>query len=139
MRQVLHGGWGGLGDKIDVERLAKKIHIQREIFLSRYVKSYSKKPGFWLLRNTNSTQDCIFLRGSECSVNDAKPLQCRTYPFWPELMDPEAWKAEQSDMCEGIDHEEAPQIDIEQAALQLQVSTEFLLGGTGSSEHPKSR
>lgn len=70
-------------------------------------------------------QDCIFLRGTECIVNDAKPLQCRTYPYWPELMDPEAWEAERSDVCEGIDHEEAPQIDIEQAALQLQASTEF--------------
>ncbi|BDA41529.1 hypothetical protein COCOBI_02-3100 [Coccomyxa sp. Obi] len=134
MRQVLHGesskqshlGAGEIWvDKTDVERLAKKIHVQREIFLSRYVKSYSRKPGYWLLRNTNGTQDCIFLRGTECIVNDAKPLQCRTYPYWPELMDPEAWKAERSDMCEGIDHEEAPEIDIEKAALQLQASTEF--------------
>lgn len=70
-------------------------------------------------------QDCIFLRGTECIVNDAKPLQCRTYPFWPELMDPEAWQAERLDMCEGLDHPEACELDVEQAALQLKASTEF--------------
>ena len=43
-------------DQEDVLRLAKKVNIQKEHFLSRYVKSYSRKPGYWLLRNANGTQ-----------------------------------------------------------------------------------
>ncbi len=29
---------------------------------------------------------CVFLVGSSCSVHAAKPVQCRTWPFWPELL-----------------------------------------------------
>lgn len=40
-------------------------------------------------------------------------------------MDPEAWQAERLDMCEGLDHPDAQELDVEQAALQLKASTEF--------------
>jgi hypothetical protein len=40
-------------------------------------------------------------------------------------MDPEAWQAERLDMCEGLDHPNAQELDVEQAALQLKASTEF--------------
>lgn len=29
---------------------------------------------------------CVFLKGTACSVHEAKPVQCRTWPFWPELL-----------------------------------------------------
>lgn len=29
---------------------------------------------------------CTFLREDGCSVHPAKPVQCRTWPFWPELL-----------------------------------------------------
>jgi Fe-S-cluster containining protein len=31
--------------------------------------------------------DCIFLGPEGCTVYDKRPEQCRTYPFWSELMD----------------------------------------------------
>ncbi|MFT6398517.1 MAG: Fe-S-cluster containining protein [Bradymonadia bacterium] len=38
----------------------------------------------------------------KCSVHEFKPLQCKTYPFWPEVLhSPRSWKAEQK-YCEGI-------------------------------------
>ena len=30
---------------------------------------------------------CIFLEGNKCSVHEAKPLQCRMYPFFPIQVD----------------------------------------------------
>jgi Fe-S-cluster containining protein len=44
-----------------------------------------------------STSRCIFLGedGKECSIYEARPIQCRTYPFWPRLLEnPESWEAE---------------------------------------------
>ncbi|HZL99026.1 MAG TPA: YkgJ family cysteine cluster protein, partial [Planctomycetota bacterium] len=29
---------------------------------------------------------CIFLEGSRCSIYAHRPLQCRTFPFWPEVL-----------------------------------------------------
>jgi hypothetical protein len=37
-----------------------------------------------------------------CSIHPAKPTQCRTFPFWPELVeDPRAWKRT-ARFCPGI-------------------------------------
>ena len=46
--------------------------------------------------------DCIFLSDTGCKVYDARPLQCRTYPFWKGIADsPESWKGEMKS-CPGI-------------------------------------
>jgi Fe-S-cluster containining protein len=47
---------------------------------------------------------CGFLdAGGRCRVYGARPTQCRTYPFWPELLRSKAaWRAEAA-RCEGID------------------------------------
>lgn len=45
---------------------------------------------------------CPFLVDGLCSVHDVKPLQCRTYPFWPEIVGrAKTWK-EEARYCEGI-------------------------------------
>jgi Fe-S-cluster containining protein len=46
--------------------------------------------------------DCIFWRDGGCTVYDARPLQCSTYPFWEDnLRDAESWnRLEES--CPGI-------------------------------------
>jgi len=37
--------------------------------------------------------DCVFWdKGAGCTVYAARPVQCRTWPFWPENIEsPEAW------------------------------------------------
>ncbi|KAL3758786.1 hypothetical protein ACHAWU_006428 [Discostella pseudostelligera] len=39
---------------------------------------------------------CIFLdQSGQCSIYAARPVQCKTYPFWPSLLiDQEAWEDE---------------------------------------------
>ena len=38
----------------------------------------------------------------QCSVYEARPVQCRTWPFWPEnLESPEAWDLASFE-CEGM-------------------------------------
>lgn len=44
----------------------------------------------------------LLTKDGRCSVHDIKPRQCRTYPFWPELLESkEAWDSEEL-YCEGI-------------------------------------
>ena len=46
---------------------------------------------------------CIFLDDAgQCRVYSARPLQCKSYPFWPELAgNARAWISE-ARRCEGI-------------------------------------
>ena len=49
--------------------------------------------------------DCVLLRenASGCTAYDARPRQCRTFPFWNEnLTDREAWEWLKNE-CPGID------------------------------------
>ncbi len=56
-----------------------------------------------LVLAAGSDERCIFLDDSgRCRIYAARPLQCRTYPFWPELVGSRrAWQREAA-RCEGI-------------------------------------
>jgi len=43
-----------------------------------------KKSYQWYLQNDGNK--CIFLKEGKCSIYEVRPTQCRTFPFWPELM-----------------------------------------------------
>ena len=46
--------------------------------------------------------DCVFLGADRrCRIYSVRPKQCRTYPFWPELVSRKAWRVE-AQRCEGI-------------------------------------
>jgi Fe-S-cluster containining protein len=47
-------------------------------------------------------KDCVFLDGKRCSIYEARPTQCRTWPFWPENMSAKAWSAEVESACAGV-------------------------------------
>ena len=50
--------------------------------------------------------DCIFFHGESrtCQVYDARPRQCRTWPFWPSnLASPDTW-ADTAERCPGCNH-----------------------------------
>lgn len=52
----------------------------------------------------NNAQYCIFLdpETNRCKVYTARPLQCSTYPWWPELLNSREWREEGISVCEGI-------------------------------------
>jgi uncharacterized protein len=58
---------------------------------------------------------CALLGPSGCSVHDIKPVQCATYPFWPEILaNRHLWRYE-ARACEGISEDghwyDGPRID----------------------------
>ena len=46
--------------------------------------------------------DCTFLRERRCSIYEARPEQCRTWPFWPENMVRETWERDVASFCPGV-------------------------------------
>jgi len=58
--------------------------------------------GRWAIEVPEGGAGCPLLDGDLCSVDEVKPGQCRSYPFWPELVgDKKAWRREAA-FCEGM-------------------------------------
>jgi Fe-S-cluster containining protein len=69
--------------------IARHLGLSPSHFLARYTKAYSRRPGWRMLKLQAPTGDCVFLEGGKrCTIYAVRPLQCSTYPWWPELMDP---------------------------------------------------
>ena len=47
---------------------------------------------------------CVMLdaKTNLCTVYESRPTQCRTFPFWPEMIRRGKWTAEARRICEGV-------------------------------------
>jgi len=83
----------------DLERIAQKLELSVSAAARRYC--HKDADGRLLLKDAPATQACIFLTSSGCEVYEARPTQCRTWPFWPENMTRAAW-AKVAAFCPGV-------------------------------------
>jgi uncharacterized protein len=72
----------------DRRRLAALLGMPTRAFTRLHC---DKTDGLHHLKETGP--DCRFLEGHRCGVYEARPTQCRTWPFWPENMPARAWTA----------------------------------------------
>jgi Fe-S-cluster containining protein len=88
----------------DLVRIAEFLGMTPAAFEAQYV--YRTRN---LLRFRKPKQGCPFLdRG--CRIHPVKPVQCRLYPFWPEIVERQAsWRREMK-TCPGIGKGELIQI-----------------------------
>ncbi len=85
---------------------------------------YARRVGFRTSLVEKSNGDCIFLerngQGVGCRVYEVRPLQCRTWPFWPiNLKSPEHW-ANVAETCPGMNQGTLHEADRIQEILDLQ-------------------
>jgi Fe-S-cluster containining protein len=82
----------------DVKRAAKFVDMKPAAFEERYIYRTAHKRRF----RKPPEKQCPFLESHGCSIHPAKPTQCRTFPFWPELVEsPREW-ARAGKYCPGI-------------------------------------
>jgi len=95
-----HGEFGFVFlTKEDQKRFAKHLSLSPRDFLKKYC---DQTQGIWHLKENKAKTDCMFLKEKRCSVYEARPNQCRTWPFWPEVMNAKAWKLEVESFCPGV-------------------------------------
>lgn len=86
--------------KADLLKLCNITTMTESEFLLKYcrVVNYQNENHVSLIEKDN--KDCVFWQDG-CSVYEARPLQCKSYPFWERILDPLAWQ-EESQSCIGI-------------------------------------
>ncbi|RUL81417.1 YkgJ family cysteine cluster protein [Tautonia sociabilis] len=79
--------WVDVGE---VERLAAHLGLSPDEFGRRFVRQVGRR--YSLVERPNG--DCVFWdRASGCTVYQARPTQCRTWPFWEENLEtPQDWE-----------------------------------------------
>lgn len=89
----------------EAQAMAAELKLTVEQFLEQYAKAYGEK---WSLRDhrTRHGYDCVFLTRDEqgrgrCSVYKVRPMQCRTWPFWPENLRNERSYLDAAKKCPG--------------------------------------
>jgi len=95
-----HGRFGYVYLTLKERRgIARILKIPTQTFTKRYCK---KTDNFFHLINPANSKDCIFLKNKQCKIYQARPIQCRTWPFWPEVMRRRrAWIRDVSFFCPG--------------------------------------
>lgn len=102
----------------EIVRLAEYLKLAPQEVVDRHCR---KLGGRFSLKESKNPQhggyDCIFLKEQRgdpggragparrvCTIYPVRPLQCRTWPFWPtNLKTPQAW-AQAGRRCPGMDH-----------------------------------
>lgn len=108
----------------DLEKLCKWAELTEEQFKKVYCRKLENADGktYLCLKDKNKTE-CIFWNNEKgCEAYSARPVQCRTYPFWTKILETKSsWKAEKV-FCPGINKgNEIPQ---EEAYIQLKLYEE---------------
>lgn len=100
----------------EAEAMALFLKMPLQEFIQMYTRQVD---GELALKEYPRSYDCIFLRDKKCQVYGARPVQCRTFPFWPENVESKkAWE-ETARRCEGINHADAPLIPLSEITKQL--------------------
>ena len=96
----------------ELEAMARALGILPDELLKAYARRHN---GYWSLREVevDGAYDCVFLRrdpetgAARCAVYEARPSQCRTWPFWPENLESRRAWSEAARQCPGMVEPEA--------------------------------
>ena len=107
--------------KDDIARLAKLLNLTSKASLRNFAKEYLKVVNdsfFWKepgavraktyryktlgFKFTDDDEHCHFLKDNECTIHDARPFQCRCFPFWQMLVSSKKNFVDYSKKCPGL-------------------------------------
>lgn len=84
----------------EAEGIRRYLGLTAQWFKRRYLRKTVEEE---LVINNGGGGRCVFLKpDNACRIYTVRPLQCRTYPFWPETVQSRAAWRRESLRCEGI-------------------------------------
>ncbi len=96
----------------DVERIAAYLSLTPTDFERKYVYRTRNRMRLRVPRDAS----CHFLMDAGCSIHAVKPVQCRIFPFWPELVESRREWKKTARYCPGMG--KGPLIQIDSARAQ---------------------
>jgi Fe-S-cluster containining protein len=97
-------------DEEEGRAMAAHLGLDERVFYRRFAR---RLDGHWSLQERHREQgyDCVFLDRETvpgkavCRLYEARPTQCRTWPFWPENLESKrTWHAvKRTTPCPGMD------------------------------------
>ena len=101
--------------KAEIKAMSAWLNIKVEEFESRYIRLIGVRKS--LIEMANG--DCIFFDNDRrmCQVYEARPRQCRTWPFWASnISSPHSWQ-EIADRCPGCNR--GPMVALDQIESRI--------------------
>ena len=84
-------------DREEIQAIADFLDLEYDDFGRRYLRSHGRRYAL----TEKSDHGCIFWADG-CAIYQVRPTQCRTFPFWPEVLkDPQSWSRE-GQSCHGM-------------------------------------
>lgn len=103
----------------EMQAMADTLDISLELFKKKYVRHRDNRYALVERKTKGGDYDCIFLKDKKCEVYQARPQQCRIFPWWPEnLKSEESWQSAAQE-CEGI-NPDAPLIPYSEIVKSLE-------------------
>lgn len=119
---VSHGEFGFVYlDLADRQRMAKHLGLNTREFTKTYC---DRVDGYFRLKEDPARPACMFLKNKRCGIYEARPTQCRTWPFWPEVMNAKVWAKEVAAFCPGVGKGPVRPLSEIQASLAQQRESE---------------
>ncbi len=116
---VSHGEYGYVYlTREDRQNIARLLGISTGSFTRKYCQTTE---GIYHLKDNGEA--CVFLKDRKCTVYEARPMQCRTWPFWPETMSAKSWTKDVVSFCPGIG--KGPKWSAEKIAAALKNQSEW--------------
>jgi len=71
-------------NKQEIDFLAKHLNLSAEEVRTKYLNKKSYKYSIKEVKLAENNYACVFfdLEKRQCSIYEARPTQCRTFPFW---------------------------------------------------------
>ncbi len=107
--------------------MARTLSLSTSAFTRKFCV---KTDGLYRLKD-GTNDACLFLKEKRCSVYSGRPTQCRTWPFWPEVMNAKTWKKEVASFCPGVGKGRVWKADEINRLIEEQKNSELVLVGGG--------
>ncbi len=87
---------------LDFIRLRSFLGLDFAEFFNKFIRMVDVGSGYAVSLKEKSNYDCIMWSPNGCSVYEARPVQCSTYPFWNSIIESAGSWAMEALECPGI-------------------------------------
>jgi Fe-S-cluster containining protein len=102
----------------EVRALAALLGVAVREFRRRF--TFVDELGWTQIEFANDTCPFLDVASNRCTVYEARPVQCRTFPFWDDMIDGRGWTKSAKAMCEGLGRGEVvPKAEVERNMREM--------------------